>query len=96
MRIRIAVAGVATLALGSSASTPAGASLGFCMEPRAPSAYLSRPSKPYCYNGCSSWEVDNYKSQVRTYYSELRMYADDVDHYYKNAGEYVECMSKLD
>jgi hypothetical protein len=67
------------------------------MEPRAPSAlFLSRPTKPVCYNGCSEWQVSSYKRDVEAYFDNLKQYASDVDRYYKKAGEYIQCMAELD
>jgi hypothetical protein len=67
------------------------------MEPRAPSAaFIMRPTKPLCYNGCSDWQVSAYKREVTAYYDSLRQYAGDVDRYYKKAGEYIQCMADLD
>jgi len=81
-------------AIGSSSAFPAWAA-GICIEPRAPSAYLNRPSRPSCFNGCSEWQISSYKSQVKSYFNELEQYAGDVDRYYKRAGEYVQCMADL-
>lgn len=67
------------------------------MEPRAPSAlFLTKPTKPFCLNGCSAWQVQSYKDDVRRYFDGLQQYADDVDRYYKRAGEYIQCMADLD
>lgn len=70
----------------------------YCSEPRAPSAYLSKPTKPFCAttSNCEQWQVDMYRNEVRSYYNDLQAYADDVDRYYRNAADYVECMSDLD
>jgi len=57
---------------------------------------IMRPTKPMCYNGCSDWQINEYKSQVSTYFDGLRQYAADVDAYYKKAGDYIQCMAKLD
>lgn len=85
------------LALGSSA-VPAQASFGFCSQPMAPSAFLSKPNKPYCISSrnCTEWDVSSYRTQVRTYYDALARYARDVDSYYADAASYVKCMSDLD
>ena len=66
------------------------------MEPRAPSLFVTKPTKPLCYDGCSSWEISSYRSEVESYYISLEQYANDVDRYYKRATEYVECMADLD
>lgn len=58
--------------------------------------FIRRPSKPICINGCSSWEIQNYKDDVRRYFDGLQEYADSVDKFYKDAGLYVQCMAKLD
>lgn len=70
----------------------------YCSEPRAPSMYISKPSKPYCASSrsCSSWEVSSYKSSVERYYQELEDYADGVNRYVRQANDYIECMSDLD
>ena len=96
MRIRALLALAAILAIGSSAWTPAVAGFGYCMEPRAPSLFVTKPSKPICISGCSEWQVSAYKRDVAAYYDALRQYADDVDRYYKKAGEYIQCMADLD
>jgi hypothetical protein len=95
MRVKlfVAVLTVGAAMAGPSKSAFAGS---YCMEPRAPSAlFLTKPSKPYCMNGCSAWEVQNYKDQVRRYFDGLQQYADDVDRYYKSAGGYIQCMADL-
>ena len=90
----IAMLGISAMVPGSSASA---AYVGFCFEPRAPIAILSKPTKPYCAvsRSCDKWQVDNYRSSVERYYSDLESYASDVDRYYKKAAEYIECMSDL-
>ena len=47
-------------------------------------------------SGCSEFEVNEYKQEVTTYFDHLQQYANDVDSYYKKAGEYIQCMSSLD
>jgi hypothetical protein len=97
MRIRNLLVILTLLGISASASTSAVAGFGFCMEPRAPSAlFLSRPTKPACYNGCSEWQVSSYKRDVEAYFDNLKQYANDVDRYYKKAGEYIQCMADLD
>ena len=64
----------------------------------APSAFLTKPSKPYCATNrsCSDWEVSNYRREVSSYYDSLNRYAREVDEYYNQASSYVKCMSDLD
>jgi hypothetical protein len=94
---RVLACAVAITLVGASSSTPAVASYGYCMEPRAPSAaFIVRPTKPICYNGCSEWQVSSYKREIGSYLDNLQQYANDVDRYYKKAGEYIQCMSDLD
>jgi hypothetical protein len=94
MKMQSAIALAMSIAIGSSSTPPAKAA-GMCMEPRAPSAFLTKPSKPVCFNGCSEFQISSYRSQVRSYFANLEQYATDVDRYYKRAAEYVECMSDL-
>ena len=79
-------------------STAASAAYGFCMAPRAPSAFLTKPIKPYCAasRSCSEWQVRSYRNEVDSYFRNLRAFAEDVDEYYSDATDYVACMSKLD
>ena len=93
---RILIAGV-VLSLGGSA-IPARASFVFCSQPKAPSAYFTKPTKPYCAasRNCSSWEVSSYRSQVQSYYSDLESYANDVNRFNRDARLFIECMSDLD
>lgn len=76
----------------------ANAAYSFCYEPRAPSVYLRKPTKPYCAasRSCSDWEVQSYRNDIDRYFRNLREYADSVDKYYSDASEYIACMSKLD
>jgi len=97
MRMLSLAAVTLVVAVGSTSSAPAIAAYGYCIEPKAPSAmFLTRPSKPYCVSGCSEWEVSSYKREVSAYYDSLQQYANDVDRYYKKAGEYIQCMADLD
>lgn len=77
---------------------PVSAAYSYCMEPRAPSFYGSKPTKPICaaVRNCSQWDVDSYRSAVDQHFNRLKQYAADVDRYYKGAQEYLECMSDLD
>ena len=98
-KLKIVDAIVSAFAAGSLVnSAAASAAYGFCSAPSAPSAYLSKPNKPYCFSArsCSSWEINSYKSDVDRYYENLRSYAKQVDNYYNSATKYVECMSYLD
>jgi hypothetical protein len=69
-----------------------------CFEPRAPSAILIKPTKPFCaaMKNCSQWEVDMYRNELSTYFETLRDYAVDLDKYYRSAVEYVQCMATTD
>ncbi len=80
-----------------AASHPAEAA-GFCFEPRAPTLYVSKPTKPFCAvrRECSQWKVDSYKSELERYFNSLVQYRVELDKYYKNAYEYIECMAELD
>ncbi|WP_285712127.1 hypothetical protein [Erythrobacter oryzae] len=96
---KIATALVAGFAAGSLVNAPVAlAAYGFCNAPHAPSAYLSKPNKPFCFSlrNCSEWEISSYKRNVDSYYEDLRRYATQVDDYYSRATKYVECMSYLD
>jgi hypothetical protein len=79
-------------------TTSALAAYGYCMEPRAPSLYASKPSKPYCATSqnCSSFEVEQYRSSIKSYYSQLEQYLVDVDKFRKLAYEYADCEAKSD
>jgi hypothetical protein len=98
-RLKITAGLIATFAAGSLVnSSAAGAALGFCYEPSAPSTFLRKPQKPYCAitTSCSSWQVNSYRSDIESYFRKLRTYAEEVDTYYSDASDYVQCMSKLD
>lgn len=71
---------------------------GFCSQPRVPSAYLSKPNKPFCagMGECSKWQIDSYQREVRSYFDNLRRYAGEIDGYYNDAQKYIKCMSELD
>jgi hypothetical protein len=94
----VAVAGMCLALAVSSAAPSANAAFGFCSQPMAPTAYLSKPRKPFCATdrSCEQWEVDMYRNRVRDYYSNLRQYANEVDQFYRDAADYVDCMSDLD
>lgn len=79
-------------------SDPAIAAFGFCSRPSAPSAYLAKPSKPYCVisRSCSQWDVQNYRNEIDRYFDGLKRYAGDVDAYYSDAQNYIKCMADLD
>jgi hypothetical protein len=77
----------------------ADAMLRYCSQPMAPSlGFISKPSKPYCAatRTCSDWDVSSYKSDVEQYFRKLKRYAEEVDTYYVEAGDYVKCMADLD
>jgi hypothetical protein len=98
-KLKIAAALVGAFAAGAVVSVgPANAAYGFCSQPHAPSAFFSKPSKPYCYTSrnCSEWQIKSYNNDVDRYYRDLRQYAGQVDDYYNSATKYVECMSYLD
>src|SRR6476659_10108285 len=86
------------LAAVMGGGSPAQASFGFCMEPRAPSLFASRPQKPYCAttHSCEQWQVDSYKIEVTQYFDALQTYLVNVDAYRKKAYEYAQCMADLD
>ena len=98
-RLKITAGLVAAFAAGTLLDVgTASAAYSFCYEPTAPSAFLRKPTKPYCAinRSCSDWEVNSYRNEVDRYFRNLREYADDVDRYYSEAADYVACMSKLD
>lgn len=98
-KLKIVTAFVAAFGAGSLATSDAAlAAYGFCSAPMAPTAFLSKPGKPYCFSArnCSSWQIDSYKNDVDRYYENLRRYARQVDDYYEGATKYVECMSYVD
>lgn len=98
-KLKIAAALLAAFASGAVLDVgTAKAAYGFCYEPSAPSAFLRKPTKPFCATNrsCSDWEVNSYRSEVDRYFRNLREYADEVDRYYSDAADYVACMSKLD
>ncbi len=77
---------------------PASAMQGICFPPRAPSALLTKPHRPFCAasRSCSSWEVDSYRLAVENHFRNLRDYATEVDRFYSRAADYIECMARLD
>lgn len=91
------LATVAVLALALPLSS-ANAMLAYCSQPNAPSTYLSKPAKPYCAatRDCEEWQVSSYRNEVESYYRKLKTYAQEVEAYYADAGEYVQCMARLD
>jgi len=91
--MRRTLAGVFCLA-AFAAPSPALAS--FCMQPSAPSIYISKPMKPFCAPRCSEWDVQMYRDEIDRYYRRLKDYAREVEDYYHQAGDYIECMAKLD
>ncbi len=98
-KMKIAAALVAAFAAGAVVNVgSANAAYGFCVQPHAPSAFFTKPSKPYCYTSrnCAEWQITGYKSDVDRYYRDLHQYAGQVDDYYNGATKYVECMSYLD
>jgi hypothetical protein len=71
----------------------------FCFEPRSPSLFISKPTKPYCAtsgSGCESWAIESYRSEVKRYIGQLEEYLSRVEKYRKDAFEYAQCMAKLD
>lgn len=97
--LKIAV--LVSVGILTSSSVDAGVTsvaYGFCSQPTPPSAFLSKPSKPYCFSvrNCSSWQINSYRNEIDRYFRNLRNYAAEVDSYYRTATEYVECMSHLD
>lgn len=98
-KLKISAALVAAFVAGNLINVgPASAAYGFCSAPMAPSTFLSKPIKPYCFaaRNCSSWQVESYRNDVDRYYENLRRYARQVDDYYESASKYVQCMSYLD
>jgi len=98
-RLNIAAAVASAFVAGNLVnSSAASAAYGFCSTPMAPSAFLSKPSKPYCFSArnCSEWQINSYKRDVDSYYENLRRYEEQVDDYYNSATKYVQCMSYLD
>lgn len=98
-KIAMAAALLGAFVLGNVANmSSASAAYGYCFQPSAPTAFLSKPTKPFCAasRSCSEWEVSSYRNEVDSYLRNLRNYADDVDRYYSEAAEYVRCMSDLD
>jgi hypothetical protein len=99
MRLSKFTAGsIAILFVLPVSSAPADAAYGFCMAPRAPSVFLSKPTKPFCAasRSCEQWQVTSYKNEVEQYFNSLKTYLEDVDKYQKKAYEYAECMADLD
>ena len=91
--MRIVLVGVAIVATTSSAWCGM-----YCSEPRAPSFYESKPTKPdvpYCINeysrtnSCDQFTIDNYNSEVETYNSALRSYRSSVELYVSELNSYL-------
>ena len=95
--LRLALMSVVIL-LPLTATRAATVGTSFCMEPRAPSLYIVKPTRPFCAasRSCSEFEVSSYKRSVDSYFSELRQYVSDVDRFSKKAYEYAQCMTDLD
>lgn len=98
-KLKVAIAIVGAFAAGTVVDIgTASAAYRFCSQPMAPSAYLRKPTKPFCASNrsCSEWEVSSYRDEVDRYFRKLKTYADEVESYYSEATDYVSCMSKLD
>ncbi|WP_066657596.1 MULTISPECIES: hypothetical protein [unclassified Sphingomonas] len=89
--IAIVLSTLGGVALSSSA--PATAAYRYCMSPRAPSFYGTRPTKPFCAmrRNCSSYEVESYRQDLKRYFDNLQNYLSDVDRYRKQAYEFAQC-----
>lgn len=65
--------------------------------PSLPSSY-SKPDVPYClssysYSGdheCSSWELDNYFSEVEDYQRQLRNFVRELESYQSDVEDYID------
>lgn len=68
------------------------------MAPRAPSFYGSKPSKPFCAaaRNCTTFDVENYRNQLRRFYSDLQQYLVEAYKFYKLAYEYADCEAGSD
>lgn len=98
-KFKIAAALITAFAAGATFDVgTARAAYGYCSQPIAPTAFLRKPTKPYCATNrsCSEWEVSSYRDEVDRYFRNLREYAADVDSFYSDASDYVTCMGKLD
>lgn len=72
-----------------------------CFEPNffnsIPSAYLRRPSVPYClsnysYSGqhsCDQWEIDSYLSDIDNYIDDLNAFIDEANRFASDARQYA-------
>jgi hypothetical protein len=85
-------------ALALSTSVPASAGFGYCSQPIAPSAYLSKPTKPYCAvdRSCDEWQDQMYKDDIDRYFVSLKKYLAEVDAYRDDAYTYAKCMADFD
>lgn len=99
MKLRMLITAGLAFAAGVSVPTyQANAQFGYCVQPHAPTVFLSQPRRPFCATtrSCSEWEVSSYQRQVSNYFDDLRRYAGQVDSYYEDAQRYIECMATLD
>jgi hypothetical protein len=98
MRRVLGIASLSALALTITTSEPAAAAFGFCVQPTAPTAFLRKPTKPFCAadRNCDRWEVDNYQNEIDRYFRSLKAYLADVDSYRDDAYAYAKCMAELD
>ncbi len=95
------IAAISTLVFLAGVAVPslrADAAFRYCSQPNAPSAFLTKPSMPYCVTSrtFSDWQIQGYQNDVDRYFDELRRYSRDVDDYYSEARDYIACMSELD
>lgn len=102
---------VAVLIAGLLSCAPmAPASAGvYCSEPRTPTFYERKPTKPtapYCVNeyarthSCSeveisryNREIDVYNAQLESYMRRARSYISELNDFLKKAREYAQCES---
>lgn len=70
----------------------------YCAQPTAPTTYLGKPTRPFCaaMRTCSDVEVSSYRADIARYFQRLRSYAQEAEDFYQQAGNYMECMSRLD
>lgn len=98
LRLSAKAAGaVSALMLLSASHAPVG--LRYCSQPIAPMlSVYSKPNKPFCAatRSCSKWEVDQYRSDIDSYYVKLKRYLADVDAFSVDAYDYAKCMADLD